>query len=60
MKRSLLSVLWFCVLVHSTVFPGMAQADLTVDNDSIAKLQKAGWKIVQDGVLRRESRPNAV
>jgi hypothetical protein len=46
--------------MHGMVFQGMAQADLTEENDLIVKLQKAGWKIVQDGVLRRESRPNEV
>lgn len=60
MKRSLLSVLWFSFFAQSMALPGMAQADPTVENDPVVKLQKAGWKIVQDGVLRRESRPNEV
>jgi hypothetical protein len=41
--------------------PGMAEsADPDLGRDPLAKMQKEGWKIVQDGVLRRELRPNKV
>ncbi|HEV2844928.1 MAG TPA: hypothetical protein VG477_08790, partial [Thermoanaerobaculia bacterium] len=40
--------------------PGLAQADRDSGSDPLVKLERAGWKILQDGVLRRESRTSEV
>lgn len=60
MKRSMLSALSFCFFMCGTVLPALAQAGPALDKDPLLKLQKEGWKVVQDGVLRRELRPNEV
>ena len=60
MKRSLLYGLWSCLFMCGTVFPALAQVDSDPGRDPLAKLQKEGWEVVQDGVLRRELRPHEV
>ena len=60
MKRSLLSGLWLCLFMYATVLSGLDQADPGLGKDPLVKLQKEGWRIVQDGVLRRELKANEV
>jgi len=60
MKRLLLSCLWFCFFLCGTVLPGLAESEPGSGRDPLTKLQKEGWEIVQDGVLRRELSPNKV
>jgi hypothetical protein len=55
-KRPLRASLLLCLFLSSTTVPGLAQAS----NDPIAKMERAGWKIAQEGVLRRELRPGEV
>ncbi len=60
-KSSLLPVLLlFCLCLFSVASPTLAQAGRESGGDPIAKLQRAGWKIVQDGVLERQSRPGEI
>jgi hypothetical protein len=59
MIRKLLQVfLLLCLSVFAAAVPGVAQ-DKT-DADAIAQLQREGWTIVSDGVLRRELRAGEV
>jgi hypothetical protein len=60
MKRLLLSGLWLWLFMCATVLPGLDQADPGLGRDPLMKLQKEGWKIVQDGVLRRELKTNEI
>jgi hypothetical protein len=60
MRRSLIATLLLCLSPFATSTPGLAQADRDAGGDPIARMQKAGWKIVQDGVLRREPRAGEV
>jgi hypothetical protein len=60
MKGLLFSGLWLCLFMCATVLSGLDQADPGLERDPLMKLQKEGWKIVQDGVLRRELKTNAV
>ena len=60
MKRFALSVLWLCLFLCARVLPGLDQADPGLGRDSLLKLQKEGWKIVQDGVLRRELKTDRI
>ena len=63
MTKRLLAGLLFCLAFFISVLPALAQAD-RVDRDSggdpLVKLEKAGWKILQDGVLRRQTKPNEI
>jgi hypothetical protein len=56
MKRSLLLSLLLCWIVP----PAHAQAGRDSGGDPLAKMEQAGWKIVRDGVLRREPRAGEV
>lgn len=57
MKRLLVGLL-FCVSFLISGLPGLAQPYRDAGDDPIVKLEKAGWKIVEDGVLQRQSKPN--
>lgn len=57
-KNSLLPTLLFCLCLLSLTFPAFPQTDRDSGGDPIAKLQRAGWTIVQDGVLQRQPKPN--
>ena len=59
-KSPLLPGLLFCLCLFSSAFPGLSQADRDSGDDPVAKLQRAGWKIVQDGVLQRQTRSNEI
>ena len=59
MKSPLLPGL-LCLCLVSSAFPILAQAGRNPGDDGddpVAKLQRAGWTIVQDGVLQRQARP---
>ena len=64
MTKRLLAGLLFCLALFGAVLPALAQAgridrvDRERGADPLVKLEKAGWKIVQDGVLRRQTKPN--
>lgn len=59
-NRSSFSGLLLSLLLLSGVPPGLAQAGRDTVEDPLIKLQREGWGIVQDGVLRRELKPNEV
>jgi hypothetical protein len=54
-KQSVLVVLALCLALLGSTHPSLAQED-----DSLAALQREGWKIVKDGVLQRELVPGEV
>ncbi len=54
-KRFLVGLL-FCLSLSIPVLPTLAQPYRDFGDDPLVKLQKAGWKIVQDGVLQRQPR----
>ena len=55
-KRPLLVSLLLCVSLSATSVPVLAQTS----DDPVAKMERAGWRIAQEGVLRRELRPGKV
>lgn len=57
MNRSLLSGLWLCLFLCATVLSGLDQAEPSLGRNPLMKLQREGWQIFQDGVLRRELKP---
>jgi hypothetical protein len=62
-KSPLLPGLLFCLCLFSLALPALPQTGRNSgDNgdDPVAKLQRAGWKIVQDGVLQRQARPQEI
>jgi len=60
MRRSSIATLLLCLSLFATGSPGLAQADREAGDDPLARMERAGWKIEQDGVLRRELRPGKV
>jgi hypothetical protein len=54
-KQLVLVVLALCLALLGSTHPSLAQED-----DSLAVLQREGWKIVKDGVLQRELRAGEV
>lgn len=56
-KKALPIFLISCLCVLGIANPAVAQK---TDRDVIAQLQNEGWKIFNDGVLRRERTPNEV
>jgi hypothetical protein len=59
-KRSRFSGLLLGLFLFGAVSPGLAQAGRDTCDDPLIKLQREGWRIVQDGVLRRELEANEV
>lgn len=59
-KSSLLPGLLFSLCVFGSAFPALPQAERDSGDDPVAKLQRAGWKIVQDGVLQRQAKPQEI
>ncbi len=57
-RKTLPIVLILCLSWLGLANPGLAQEK--TDRDVIAQLQNEGWTIFNDGVLRRERRPNEV
>lgn len=49
-----------CLSFLGTVSPLLAQADQKAEDDTLAQLQREGWKIVKDGVLQRELVPGEI
>jgi hypothetical protein len=56
MTKRLLVGLLFCLSLSIFALPTLAQPYRDFGDDPLVKLQKAGWKIVQDGVLQRQPR----
>jgi hypothetical protein len=59
-KRPLLASLLLCLSLSAVSNPGLAQAGRDAGDDPIAKMERAGWKIAGEGVLRREPRAGEV
>ncbi len=59
-RRSLLASLLLCLSLSAMSNPGLAQAGRETGDDPIAKMERAGWKIAGEGVLRREPRAGEV
>lgn len=60
MKKKLFISLALCFLLLGTVSPAVAQNNHKSGEDTLAQLQREGWKIVKDGVLQRELVPGEV
>ena len=54
MSKKLFVALALCLSLLAGASPILAQADQKSDEDTLAQLQREGWKIVKDGVLQRE------
>lgn len=57
MTKRLLAGLLSCLSLLVFAFPSLAQPVRDAADDPLVKLEKAGWKIVQDGVLQRQMQP---
>jgi hypothetical protein len=60
MTKRLLAGLLFCLPLVTSALPSRAQPFRDAVDDPLVKLEKAGWKIVQDGVLQRQMQPGLV
>ncbi len=60
MRRSLIGALLLCLFLFATGAPGLAQAERETGDNPGARMTRAGWKIQQEGVLRRERRAGEV
>lgn len=60
MTKKLFLSLALCLSLLGTLNPVLAQADQKSGDDTLAQLQREGWKIVKDGVLQRELVPGEV
>jgi hypothetical protein len=60
MTKKLFISLALCLALFGIVNPILAQTDEKSGEDTLAQLQREGWKIVKDGVLQRELTPGAV
>ncbi len=60
MTKKLFLSLALCLSLLGIVNPVLAQADQKSGDDTLAQLQREGWKIVKDGVLQREPREGEV
>lgn len=60
MTKKLFLSLVLCLSLLGAINPVLAQADVKPGEDTLAKLQREGWKIVNEGVLRRELKPGKV
>lgn len=58
MIKTLFAGLLLCLCALGAAGPSLAQADRDAGNDPLLRLQREGWGIVQDGVLRRELKAN--
>ncbi len=56
-KRLPFARLLFCLSLFSLTLPALAQPYRDAGNDPIVKLEKAGWKILKNGVLQRQIQP---
>ena len=56
-KRLLFACLLLCLSLFAFAPPALTQADRDSGGDPLVKLEKEGWKIVQDGVLQRQAQP---
>jgi hypothetical protein len=60
MTKKLFISLALCLSLLGAVDPVLAQADQQSREDTLAQLQREGWKIVSDGLLQRELVPGQV
>jgi hypothetical protein len=60
MIKTLFAGLLLCLCALGAAGPSRAQADRDAGNDPLLRLQREGWGIVQDGVLRRQPQPDEV
>jgi hypothetical protein len=60
MTKKFFISLVLCLSLVGSVNPALAQADQKSGEDTLAQLQREGWKIVSDGLLQRELIPGAV
>ena len=60
MTKKLFLSLALCLSLLATASPALAQADQKAGEDTLAQLQREGWKIVSDGLLQRELIPGEV
>jgi hypothetical protein len=60
MTKKLFISLVLCLSLLGAASPALAQADQTSGEDTLAQLQREGWKIVKDGVLQRELIPGEI
>ncbi|HEX6898863.1 MAG TPA: Ig-like domain-containing protein [Thermoanaerobaculia bacterium] len=56
MSKKLLASLTLCLSLLGAAGPVLAQANENTREDVLSRLEREGWKVVQDGVLRRELR----
>jgi hypothetical protein len=57
MTKRLLAGLLFCLALLISPLPSQAQPFRDAVDDPLVKLEKAGWKILQKGVLQRQIQP---
>lgn len=60
MMKTLFAGLLFCLSLLGAAGPALSQAARDAGNDPFLGLQREGWAVVQDGVLRREAEPGEV
>ena len=60
MTKKLFLSLALCLALFGVVSPTLAQTDQKSGEDTLAQLQREGWKIVSDGLLQRELVPGEV
>jgi hypothetical protein len=60
MTKKLFLSLALCLALFGVVSPALAQTDQKSGEDTLAQLQREGWKIVSDGLLQRELVPGEV
>lgn len=54
MMKTLFAGLLLCLSLLGAAGPALSQADRDAGNEPLLRLQREGWALVQDGVLRRE------
>ncbi len=60
MTKKLFICLVLCLSLIGAASPALAQADQKSGEDTLAQLQREGWKIVSDGLLQRELIPGQI
>jgi hypothetical protein len=60
MTKKLFISLALCLALFGTASPALTQVDQKSGEDTLAQLQREGWKIVSDGLLQRELIPGEV
>src|SRR5688572_23397130 len=60
MTKKLFLFLALCLTLLGASSPTLAQTDQKPGEDTLAQLQREGWKIVSDGLLQRELVPGEI